>query len=59
MSYTVEREMEYWEIEDVMRYFKVCKRTVQRMPIPYAKIGGRRVYLPKDVTDYLLRKIVA
>jgi hypothetical protein len=55
MSNTV--EVNYWEIEDVMRYFKVCKRTVQRMPIPYAKIGGRRVYLPKDVTDYLLKKI--
>ena len=35
-----------------MRYFKVCKRTVQRMPIPYAKIGGRRVYLPKDLDLY-------
>jgi hypothetical protein len=50
---------EYWEIEDVMRYFKVeCKRTVERMPIRYAKIGRRRVYLPGDVVEYFMAKFV-
>lgn len=49
---------EYWEIEDVMRYFKVrSKRTIVRMNIPYAKIGGRRMYLPKDVAEYFMEKV--
>jgi hypothetical protein len=48
---------EYWTIEDVARYFKVSRRTAERMGIPYAKIGRRRVYLPKDVAEFLLEKV--
>lgn len=46
-----------WEIEDVARYLKVCKRTVERMAIPYAKIGRKRKYIPEQVVEYVKQKV--
>lgn len=48
---------EYWGIEDVMQYLKLKRRQVARLGIPYAKIGPRRYYRPKDVVEFLEGKI--
>lgn len=54
---TPEQAPELWEVEDVARYLRVCKRTVERLHIPYAKIGRKRKYLREDVVGYIREKV--
>lgn len=46
-----------WDVEEVARYYRVSTRTVERMNLPYAKIGRRRVYLRDDVVNHLIAKV--
>lgn len=43
-------------VDDVARWLKVSRRTVERMHLPYAKVGRTRRYVRDQVLDYLKAK---
>lgn len=39
-------------LKEVAEHFKVCEKTVKRMPIPFTRIGRQRRYHPSHVKLY-------
>jgi excisionase family DNA binding protein len=45
--------------EEVAELLRVCKRTVERLNLPYVKVGRLRRYRRQDIMEYLEAKIPA
>lgn len=43
-------------VDEVARWLKVSRRTVERMSIPFAKVGRTRRYVRDQVLDFLKAK---
>lgn len=52
-------DIELLTSDEVADLFKVCKRTVERLNLPYVKVGRLRRYRRSDVVDYLEAKVDA
>jgi excisionase family DNA binding protein len=50
-------EPEILTTEEVAELLRVCKRTVERLPLKYAKVGRLRRYRRVDVLEYLEAKV--
>jgi excisionase family DNA binding protein len=42
--------------EEVAELLRVSKRTIERLPLPYAKVGRLRRYRRVDIMSYLEKK---
>lgn len=42
--------------DEAAAFLRISKRTLQRLHIPYAKVGKLRRYLREDVLNYLREK---
>lgn len=56
MTGTTVKPLGLLTVDDVAVMLEVSRRTIQRLPIPYAKVGRRRVYLLENVMAYLQKK---
>jgi excisionase family DNA binding protein len=43
-------------VDEVAAWLKVSRRTVERMDLPFAKVGRVRRYVRDQVLDYLKRR---
>lgn len=43
-------------VDEVARWLKVSRRTVERMNLPFAKVGRTRRYVRDQVLDFLKAK---
>ena len=50
---------EVMTVGEVAAALRVSKRTVERLLLPYVKVGRLRRYLREDVRDYLQQKRAA
>jgi excisionase family DNA binding protein len=50
-------EPEILTTEEVADLLRVCKRTVERLPLKYVKVGRLRRYRRVDVMEYLEAKV--
>jgi excisionase family DNA binding protein len=51
-----EKVPEILTTDEAAQFLRVSKRTLQRLHIPYAKVGKLRRYLREDVLNYLREK---
>jgi excisionase family DNA binding protein len=57
-SGTMQLTPEILTTEEVAELLRVCKRTVERLPLRYLKVGRLRRYRRVDVVEYLEARAV-